>query len=176
MNKYIIILPLVLYVILELNIFNIKNIFNKLQKYFRIIFIILLCLVVFKYQRSDKSKIISLKDLFKNTDHYKTINSLGKFMVPVINIFTNKDNKHLSENFINSKNRKVTELTKKKIASDQYWKCKNCSNILDASFEVDHIIPLYKGGNNEIFNLQALCRNCHGKKTIDDKLNLIKTN
>ena len=42
--------------------------------------------------------------------------------------------------------------------------------ILDASYEIDHIIPLYKGGNNENDNLMALCRNCHGKKTISDAL------
>ena len=37
------------------------------------------------------------------------------------------------------------------------------------SYEIDHIIPLYKGGLNERKNLQTLCRNCHGKKTIGDR-------
>ena len=45
-----------------------------------------------------------------------------------------------------------------------------CNNLLDATYEVDHINPLYKGGTNDFNNLQALCRNCHGKKTIDDRL------
>ena len=48
----------------------------------------------------------------------------------------------------------------------------NCKQILDASYEVDHITPLYKGGTNDLNNLQALCRNCHGQKTINDKLNV----
>ena len=59
---------------------------------------------------------------------------------------------------------------KKYVAASQQWKCNDCKNILDATYEIDHKIPLYKGGNNEIENLAALCRNCHGKKTLKDKL------
>jgi predicted restriction endonuclease len=67
--------------------------------------------------------------------------------------------------------RKVTEKTKKIIASTQKWKCLHCNSTLDYTYEIDHIIPLYKGGTNDINNLQALCRNCHGRKTYND-LNL----
>ena len=42
--------------------------------------------------------------------------------------------------------------------------------MLDCAYEVDHILALYKGGSNEIDNLMALCRNCHGKKTAKDRL------
>jgi hypothetical protein len=66
------------------------------------------------------------------------------------------------------KKRKVSEKTKKIVASNQKWKCNICSELLSASYEVDHINPLFKGGSNEIDNLQALCRNCHGNKTISD--------
>ena len=69
------------------------------------------------------------------------------------------------------KKRKVSETTKKVVAANQKWHCSMCNNMLDASYEVDHIVPLYKGGDNSINNLQALCRSCHGKKTIYDKLN-----
>lgn len=31
--------------------------------------------------------------------------------------------------------------------------------------EVDHIVPLRKGGGNRSENLQALCKSCHSKKT-----------
>ena len=66
--------------------------------------------------------------------------------------------------------RKVTEGTKKYVASQQKWKCIKCNSLLDCSYEVDHITPLYKGGSNEVENLQALCRNCHGKKTAEDRI------
>lgn len=61
--------------------------------------------------------------------------------------------------------RSVSETKKKYIASQQDWKCGECQEKLQAWFEVDHIKRLDRGGSNEINNLVALCRNCHGKKT-----------
>ena len=61
--------------------------------------------------------------------------------------------------------RNVTPKTKKIVASNQYWKCNICKKILDYTFEVDHIEELRYGGNNDIHNLQALCPNCHRRKT-----------
>ena len=69
-----------------------------------------------------------------------------------------------------SKIRKVSDQLKKIVASQQRWNCKKCKNILDATYEVDHIIALEDGGSNDIKNLQALCRNCHGKKTMQDNI------
>jgi 5-methylcytosine-specific restriction endonuclease McrA len=63
--------------------------------------------------------------------------------------------------------RNVSSLTKKMVASNQQWKCGgSCNQTLDYTYEIDHHIPLFKGGSNEISNLIALCRNCHGKKTL----------
>lgn len=62
--------------------------------------------------------------------------------------------------------RKVSESTKKIVASNQQWRCLMCHNLLDYSYEIDHNVPLFAGGTNDISNLHALCRNCHGKKTI----------
>jgi len=66
--------------------------------------------------------------------------------------------------------RRVSEQTKKMIASNQRWHCKGCNSMLDATYEVDHIVALDDGGDNSIGNLQALCRNCHGKKTMKDNI------
>lgn len=66
--------------------------------------------------------------------------------------------------------RNVTESTKKYVAANQQWKCLGCSKMLEATYEVDHKIPLHQGGSNEITNLRALCRNCHGKKTLEDNM------
>lgn len=64
--------------------------------------------------------------------------------------------------------RDVSEITKKQIAFNQNWKCATCDQTLPANYEIDHIIALMNGGNNEESNLQALCRNCHGLKTFED--------
>jgi hypothetical protein len=61
--------------------------------------------------------------------------------------------------------RNVSHKQKKYIASRQRWKCKKCKKLLDETYEIDHIIPLYNGGSNKNFNLQALCPNCHRKKS-----------
>ena len=61
--------------------------------------------------------------------------------------------------------RSVSETKKKYVASMQDWKCQNCSKQLNAWFEVDHKIRLENGGGNDVGNLVALCRECHGEKT-----------
>jgi hypothetical protein len=61
--------------------------------------------------------------------------------------------------------RSVSETKKKFVASQQNWKCGDCQNQLTAWFEVDHIQRLEYGGGNDVGNLVALCRECHGKKT-----------
>jgi len=61
--------------------------------------------------------------------------------------------------------RSVSETKKKYIASQQNWKCQKCKEQLTAWFEVDHIKRLDQGGTNDVQNLVALCRNCHGEKT-----------
>lgn len=66
--------------------------------------------------------------------------------------------------------RSVSESKKKFVASRQGWKCSACGDVLTASFEVDHIKRLEYGGDNHIDNLRAMCRNCHGQKTITENL------
>ena len=61
--------------------------------------------------------------------------------------------------------RTITQDTKRVIACSQDYKCNHCHSKLPSSWETDHIIPLFKGGTNDRANLQALCNNCHGKKS-----------
>jgi 5-methylcytosine-specific restriction enzyme A len=70
----------------------------------------------------------------------------------------------------NGTKRKVSDKVKKFVAANQTWKCLKCKKILEATYEVDHVVPLYKGGSNSTDNLQALCRNCHGQKTLEDSI------
>jgi hypothetical protein len=69
-----------------------------------------------------------------------------------------------------STKRSVSETKKKYIASSQDWKCGNCQNQLDHTFEIDHKVRLEYGGGNDVQNLIALCRNCHGKKTASENM------
>jgi hypothetical protein len=66
--------------------------------------------------------------------------------------------------------RSVSETKKKFVAASQNWLCGDCRVQLPAWFEVDHVIALHNGGTNEVGNLVALCRDCHGKKTAMDRL------
>ena len=66
--------------------------------------------------------------------------------------------------------RSVSETKKKYVAAQQSWKCNNCANQLNHTFEVDHKVDLRYGGTNHVSNLVALCRNCHGEKTMQNKL------
>ena len=66
--------------------------------------------------------------------------------------------------------RSVSETKKKFVASRQSWKCGECNDQLNAWFEVDHVMKLEYGGSNNIDNLEALCRDCHGKKTAMENL------
>ena len=61
--------------------------------------------------------------------------------------------------------RSVSETKKKYVASQQNWKCGKCNKQLNAWFEVDHKVRLEYGGGNQVENLVALCRECHGRKT-----------
>lgn len=65
--------------------------------------------------------------------------------------------------------RNVNGYKKRLIAAKQRWACAHCKNMLDASFEIDHIIPLSDGGTNDDENLVCLCRNCHGIKTFRER-------
>lgn len=69
-----------------------------------------------------------------------------------------------------STKRSVSETKKKFVASQQNWRCADCQEQLTAWFEVDHKTRLEHGGTNELNNLVALCRNCHGKKTAMENL------
>lgn len=68
--------------------------------------------------------------------------------------------------------RSVSESKKKYVAANQKWQCGHCKQQLDATYEIDHVIELQNGGTNEVSNLKALCRNCHGKKSMMTRMSL----
>ncbi|WP_036536150.1 HNH endonuclease [Neosynechococcus sphagnicola] len=45
------------------------------------------------------------------------------------------------------------------------YQCKSCGcSAKEAELTIDHIIPLAKGGTNDISNFQTLCRGCNSRK------------
>jgi hypothetical protein len=73
---------------------------------------------------------------------------------------------------VEATSRSVSGTKKKYVAAQQGWKCNDCQTQLDAWFEVDHKIRLEHGGGNDVNNLVALCRECHGKKTAMENMGL----
>ncbi len=74
----------------------------------------------------------------------------------------------------NNLRRELTGSEKVRVASSQSFCCNICKQLLDDTFEVDHITEFCMGNrvNNpdRISNLQALCVSCHKTKTKNDYL------
>ena len=67
-------------------------------------------------------------------------------------------------------NAKSTRIKFNKNQRDEFLKqhptCATCKcNLTKDIMQIDHIVPLAAGGDNEPDNLQALCKNCHFNKS-----------
>ena len=66
-----------------------------------------------------------------------------------------------------------SEPERRKIAQRQNWNCAsdtcNLAGKLEA-YDLDHVVPLWKGGEDTEDNLQALCPACHRIKTDKERL------
>lgn len=82
-----------------------------------------------------------------------------------------KNNKgfYLNKDFWDAKVRveraKVSKKMRLSILSRDHFKCKYCGSTLN--LEIDHIIPISKGGKSEYNNLQTLCHLCNVNKGTD---------
>jgi hypothetical protein len=160
------------------------------KKYYQMAFIgvIAICLYLMIKRNPLQSKNLLLYT--NNMIKYMPIDKSSVDMLSPIFDFTTKGNKSFMESFNSDTNprfnynpvlasqqqrmmlsgnkatkRSVSETKKKYVASIQDWKCGQCSKKLSHTFEVDHKIRLEHGGGNDVTNLVALCRECHGEKT-----------
>lgn len=116
-----------------------------------------------KYMPIDKSTMDMMSPIFdftskNDTSFMESFNDIPAFR-------PDRAEKILLHSGKNATKRSVSETKKKYVASMQEWKCGDCSKPLNAWFEVDHKIRLEHGGGNDVQNLVALCRECHGQKT-----------
>jgi hypothetical protein len=159
------------------------------KKYYKMIFIGVLGLGLYLMMKKDPKQGKSILLHANNMVKYMPIDRGAISMLNPILDFTSM-NKGFMENYennaetnapawINQENqenqqqsagkkptkRSVSETKKKYVASQQNWKCGNCQQQLNHTFEIDHKMRLEYGGTNDVSNLVALCRNCHGNKT-----------
>ena len=158
------------------------------KKYYKMFFIgfIAICiyLMIKRYPLQSKNLLLYTNNLIK----YMPIDKSSIDMIsPIFDLSTKRNfmegfNSSLNPNFnynpqlipqqqrnmlsgVKPVKRSVSETKKKYVASMQDWKCGQCNKKLSHTFEVDHKIRLEHGGGNEVTNLVALCRECHGEKT-----------
>ena len=72
--------------------------------------------------------------------------------------------------FEKHRRRRPTLRVFKILGSRQSWRCGSCNAPFDSIVEVDHKIPLMKGGTNEIENLEVLCVVCHAFKSQEESI------
>ena len=125
---------------------------------------------VVKYMPIDKSSMELFSPIFDFTSKNDST-----FMETYYNIDPQSQQNYRSEQRIlqsgkTGTKRSVSETKKKYVAANQDWKCGHCQTQLDHTFEIDHKIRLEYGGDNDVQNLIALCRNCHGKKTASENM------
>ena len=117
------------------------------------------------------SGVIKFLPISKNTQDIITpfIHS-PQYIKPQVKRMLNSGNNNNNNNNHAKVKRSVSETKKKFVASQQNWMCGMCKHQLPAWFEVDHKLRLDSGGSNNVDNLVALCRDCHGKKTSMENL------
>lgn len=66
---------------------------------------------------------------------------------------------------IKSKRNPIQAALKHEILKQARYRCQDCgASNKDIELEIDHIIPIVRGGSDELDNLQVLCKDCNIKK------------
>jgi hypothetical protein len=180
--------------VLGLTAFFIYNAYNDgkytkmlltFKKYYKMIFYALLGIGIYVLLKRNPSQGRNMLLYANNVVKFMPIDKTSMDMLSPVFDFTSTCDRSFMESFNNiddtnimgstglCKNgtkRSVSETKKKYVASQQDWKCGSCKSQLDHTFEIDHKVRLEYGGGNDVQNLIALCRNCHGKKTASENM------
>lgn len=73
----------------------------------------------------------------------------------------------LSEYFSKEQRKLMTKELRNKIALRDNFTCQNCGKYMPdgVGLQIDHIVPIAKGGKSIPSNLQVLCSKCNGRKS-----------
>jgi 5-methylcytosine-specific restriction enzyme A len=54
--------------------------------------------------------------------------------------------------------------------------CQSCyrNNLVVAAFAVDHKVPKFEGGNDDVDNLELICKSCHKNKTSSEAVRALR--
>jgi len=165
------------------------------KKYYKMIFYVCLGIGIYLLLKRNPSQGRDMLLYANNVVKFMPIDKTSMDMLSPIIDFTSKNNtddeclmesvngidsSKMGSGFLNERRilgsgkngtkRSVSETKKKYVASSQEWKCGHCQSQLDHTFEIDHKLRLEYGGGNDVQNLIALCRNCHGKKTAGENM------
>ena len=66
--------------------------------------------------------------------------------------------------------RRLTQAQKRIVAARCGWKCALCNDVLASTYQVDHIVPLWDGGEDTPEQCWALCVKCHAEKTQQEEI------
>ena len=176
--------------VLGLTAFFIYNAYNDgkylkllltFKKYYTMIFYALLGVGIYLLLKRNPSQGQKMLLYANNLVKFMPIDKASLDMLsPIIDFTTSNDVSFMEQSNQNSYSppmresvkykRSVSETKKKYVAAQQDWKCGQCKSQLDHTYEIDHRIRLEYGGGNDVQNLVALCRNCHGKKTASENM------
>jgi hypothetical protein len=159
------------------------------KKYYKMIFYVVIGVGIYILLKRTPSKARSMLLYANNIIKYMPIDRSSMDMLsPIIDFTSQNSNSSFMESVNGIENpprfapsgmfdfkksgskRSVSETKKKYVAANQNWRCGNCQMQLDHTFEIDHKIRLEYGGGNDVQNLVALCRNCHGIKTASENM------
>ena len=86
--------------------------------------------------------------------------SLGPFTTVVLDTLLKRRPRH-----------EICQARRLQVLTRQQGKCADCGDELGKA-EIDHLVPLCKGGSDDLGNLQALCSQCHGAKSKGEGVSL----
>jgi len=121
------------------------------------------------YPLIEERKILYYKKLIQNKGFWIINNLLLKEQIEEIKRYLLACEKYyLNKKTYKSRRKEASIFTnniaiRKKVFKRDGKKCSKCGS--SENLTIDHITPIYRGGGNELGNLQVLCKSCNSSKS-----------